>query len=88
MECMMATLTVRNLPDEIHRALRVRAAQHGVSAEAEVREIIAAAVMPDKRLRMGDALAQLGAELGLTDDDINVIERGNDRTPASPKSFT
>jgi plasmid stability protein len=25
----MAMLTVRNLPDDVHRALRVRAAQHG-----------------------------------------------------------
>ncbi|MFN7352325.1 MAG: FitA-like ribbon-helix-helix domain-containing protein, partial [Burkholderiales bacterium] len=35
----MAMLTVRNLPDDVHRALRVRAAQHGRSTEAEVREI-------------------------------------------------
>ena len=31
----MAMLTVRNLPDDVHRALRVRAAQHGHSTEAE-----------------------------------------------------
>lgn len=34
----MAMLTVRNLPDEVHRALRVQAALHGHSTEAEVRE--------------------------------------------------
>ena len=38
----MAILTVRNVPDDVHRALRVRAAQHGRSTEAEVREILAA----------------------------------------------
>lgn len=27
----MAVLTVRNLPDEVHRALRERAAEHGLS---------------------------------------------------------
>ncbi|MDR2212315.1 MAG: plasmid stabilization protein, partial [Pseudomonadales bacterium] len=37
----MATLTVRNVPDDVHRALRVRAAQHGRSTAAEVREILA-----------------------------------------------
>ena len=37
----MAMLTVRNLPDDVHRALRVRAAQHGQSTEAEVRAILA-----------------------------------------------
>jgi plasmid stability protein len=36
----MAMLTVRNVPDEVHRALRVRAALHGRSAEAEVRDIL------------------------------------------------
>ena len=34
----MAMLTVRNLPDDVHRALRVQAALHGRSTEAEVRE--------------------------------------------------
>jgi plasmid stability protein len=42
----MAILTVRNVPDDVHRALRVRAAQHGRSTEAEVREILAAVVKP------------------------------------------
>src|SRR6218665_926180 len=42
----MAVLTVRNVPDEVHRALRVRAAEHGRSAEAEVREILSAAPVP------------------------------------------
>lgn len=37
----MAQLTVRKVPDEIVRALRVRAAQHGCSAEAEHRLILA-----------------------------------------------
>ena len=36
----MAILTVRNVPDDVHRALRVRAAKHGRSTEAEVREIV------------------------------------------------
>ena len=53
----MAMLTVRNLPDDVHRALRVRAAQHGHSIEAEVREILAMAVKPESRVRVGDALA-------------------------------
>jgi plasmid stability protein len=37
----MATLTIRNLPDELHAALRVRAARNGRSMEAELREMIA-----------------------------------------------
>jgi plasmid stability protein len=68
----MAMLTIRNLPDEIHRALRVRAAQHGRSTEAEVREILAVAVKPETRVRLGDALAALGREIGLTNEDLNI----------------
>jgi antitoxin FitA len=36
----MATLTVRNLDESLVRALRIRAAEHGRSAEAEHREIL------------------------------------------------
>ena len=38
----MATLTVRNLPDEALAKLRVRAAQHGRSMEAEARDVLTA----------------------------------------------
>ena len=38
----MATLTVRNLDDDLVRRLRIRAAEHGRSAEAEHREILRA----------------------------------------------
>lgn len=40
----MAQLTVRNVPDDIVRALRMRAAEHGRSAEAEHRQILADAL--------------------------------------------
>jgi plasmid stability protein len=83
----MAMLTVRNLPEEVHRALRVRAAQHGHSTEAEVREILAAAVKPETRLRLGEALAALGRELSLTEEDLEVFERVRDKTPAEPLKF-
>ena len=39
----MATLTVRNIPDETLAAFRVRAAAHGKSMEAEMRDLIAKA---------------------------------------------
>jgi plasmid stability protein len=83
----MAMLTVRNLPDEVHRALRVRAAQHGRSTEAEVREILAIAVKPETRVRLGDALASLSREIGLTNEDFEVFNRVRDNTPAEPLSF-
>ena len=36
----MATVTIRNLPDEVHAALRIRAATDGMSMEAEMRSIL------------------------------------------------
>lgn len=77
----MAALTVRHLPDAVHRALRVRAAQHGRSTEAEVRAILEAAVKPRRRVTMGDALAAMGRQYGLTDQDLAVE---GSRTPAEP----
>lgn len=81
----MPAITVRNLPDEVHRALRVRAATHGRSTEAEIRAILEQAVKPEQRLRMGDALAGIGRRLGLSDEDLAGFER--DGTPAEPMSF-
>lgn len=83
----MAILTVRNVPDDVHRALRVRAAQHGHSTEAEVREILAAAVKPEKRVRVGEALAAIGRKIGLTNEDFAVLDSVRDKTPAKPLSF-
>lgn len=83
----MAILTVRNVPDDVHRALRVRAAQHGRSTEAEVREILAAVVKPEKRVRVGEALAAIGRKIGLTNEDFAVSESVRDKTPAKPLSF-
>lgn len=47
----MATLNIRNLPDEVHRRLRIRAAEHGRSMEAEARSILAEACAAETRPR-------------------------------------
>lgn len=83
----MAMLTVRNLPDDVHRALRLRAALHGRSTEAEVRDILAIAVKPESRLRLGDALAALGSKIGLTNADFEAFYHVRNTTPAEPPRF-
>ena len=83
----MAAVTIRNLSDEIHRALKVRAAQHNRSTEAEMRAILEAAVCPPDRLRLGSALAQLSRTIGLTNADVEAIGRAGDGVPAEPLSF-
>jgi plasmid stability protein len=60
----MAVVTVRNLPEETHRALRLRAAEHGRSTESEIRAILEHAVRPEGRLKIGSALAAFGRRFG------------------------
>jgi plasmid stability protein len=83
----MAMLTVRNLPDDVHRALRLQAASHGHSTEAEVRQILANAVNPPNRIKMGQALAAIGRELGLTNQDVEAMEAMRQQKPAEPMGF-
>ena len=75
----MPAVTIRNLPEATHRALKARAAKHGRSTEAEVRLIIETAVRPRERVRLGSALAELGRKYGGID---LTIER--DQTPTPP----
>ena len=80
----MATLTIRNLPDEVHRALRVRAASNGRSTEAEVRTILESTVQQKERRGIGNALAAIGRTVGLTDAEAEAINQIRDKTPAWP----
>ena len=83
----MAMLTVRNLPDEIHRALRIQAALHGHSMEAEVRDIIASFVVPEGRVKLGSLLSDIGQQAKLTDNEFAVFEQVRDKTLAKPVNF-
>lgn len=83
----MAMLTVRNLPAAVHRALRVRAALHGRSTEAEVRAILEDAVRPEGRLRLGSLLAGIGRRAELTEEESAAFEQARDKGPAKPVSF-
>ena len=83
----MAMMTVRNIPDEVHRALRVRAAMHGRSAEAEVRAILEDSVKAEGRIKLGSMLAEIGRQAKLTDEEFAVIEQVRDKTPANPVNF-
>jgi plasmid stability protein len=64
----MPTLTIRNLSDETHRALRVRAAKNGRSTEAEVRLILEKTVRPAERLKIGSEIHRIAREIGSMDD--------------------
>lgn len=73
----MSVLTIRRVPEETHRALRLRAAQNGRSMAAEIRSILDTAVRPSDRIKLGTELNRISQEIGGI-DDLN-IER--DRSP-------
>jgi antitoxin FitA len=83
----MAMLTVRNIPDGVHRALRARATRRGHSMEAEVREILESAVSPQGRVKLGSVLADMGRKAKLTDEEFAVFEQVRSKTPARTASF-
>ncbi|MCA6218990.1 FitA-like ribbon-helix-helix domain-containing protein [Photorhabdus antumapuensis] len=76
----MPSITVRNVPDEVHRSLQVRAATYGRSAEAEIRFILENAVQLAGRIKLGSLLAEIGREA-------RGVEIEHDKTPAEPMSF-
>jgi antitoxin FitA len=87
----MAAVTIRNLSEETHRALKMRAAQHNRSTEAEIRAILEAAVRPEGRLRLGTALSDVSRKRGLTNADLEALEHARvqirDARPAEPMGF-
>jgi len=44
----MANVNVRNLPEEVHRAVRIQAAHHGRGTEAEIRDMLEQAAQPQR----------------------------------------
>jgi antitoxin FitA len=83
----MSSITVRHVPEEVHRALRARAARQGRSTEAEIREIPAAAVKPEGRVKLGSLLADIGRKARLTDQEFAIFEEVRDKTPGRPVRF-
>lgn len=67
----MASITIRNLDDEVKRRLRVRAAEHGRSMEEEAREILRQVVGQEKPARnLAAAIRARVAPLGGVELDL------------------
>lgn len=78
----MPAMTIRILSDATHNALKARAKRNGRSAEAEVRAIIDAAVAPAEARGLGSLLAEIGAQAGGIE-----LEIERDRTAREPLDF-
>ncbi|MDR0209284.1 MAG: plasmid stabilization protein [Pseudomonas putida] len=83
----MTTLTIHNLDINVRRAIQARARLHGHSMEAEARLILASAVLPEERQRLGDAMAKIGRKFGITDKAVAQLQGARDRILAQPMGF-
>lgn len=61
----MAQITVRQIPDEVHRALKAQAEQDGVSAEAKARQILAEGLFPTDEPPLGQRLRAVAKRLNV-----------------------
>jgi plasmid stability protein len=79
----MATLTVKDLPEKLHRQLKARALQHRRSLNREILAVLEAAASP-RRLDPDDLLASAAAlrsRVGgrLTDSDLAALRQAGRR---------
>lgn len=81
---MGSTLTIRNLDEAVKKKLRLRAASHQRSMEAEAREILARALeqpyveeTKEQRIKRIETIAGKWKDRGST-DDLMKLTRGED----------
>jgi antitoxin FitA len=81
-ERRMGQLTVRKVDEEVIRRLKIRAAEHGRSAEAEHREILKQALLPDRRMDVDEWLRlarQVRERIGpIATDSTEIIRKMRD----------
>ncbi len=78
----MAQITIRQIPDEVHRALKSQAQVQGKSAEALARNLLQRGLFPADRARPGDLLRSIWK-----DADLGDVSFERDRSPIDPAEF-
>ncbi|MCC5099199.1 FitA-like ribbon-helix-helix domain-containing protein [Xanthomonas campestris] len=80
----MPSFTVRNIPEDVHRAIWARAAQHGRSTEAEIRAILESAAKPADQVKLGALLVDIGRDAGLTAKEADAFAKLRDKAAIKP----
>lgn len=78
----MAQITIRQIPDEVHRELKAQAQAQGKSAEELARTILQRGLFPADRVRPGDLLRSIWKDASLRD-----VAFQRDRSPIDAASF-
>jgi antitoxin FitA len=78
---VVASITIRKLPETTKRKLRIRAAQHGRSMEQEAREILKSALgqTAEEAKDLGEAIRKIFEPLGGV--ELEIPPRGPIRIP-------
>jgi plasmid stability protein len=78
----MAAVTIRNIPEETHLAIKERAKSKGRSTEAEIRALLEETYRPETRVKVGTWLHERAMEFGGFD-----LEIERDQTPIRFATF-
>lgn len=62
----------------------MRATHNGRSTEAEIRDIIVAAVRSPERVKLGSLLPANGRDTGLSNSEVDALQTSSDKTAAEP----
>jgi plasmid stability protein len=73
----MPNLIVRNVDEDLIKALKTRAGRHGTSAEAEHRKILAQALLKPRKRSFAEAIAAM-PNVG-KDSDFKRVQDNNNR---------
>ena len=76
----MASLTIRNIPDDIQRRFRVKASAKGRSMEDEARRLVIAAATEDEP-RLHKSIGQMLFEMSRPGLDLPIPPRSRARIP-------
>ena len=84
----MASITVRNLDENLKKRLKEQAAKHGCSMEEEVRRILAAALpyVEDPPEGLGTAIHDLFKPVALTDEEYAIFTSAFERSHECSRS--
>lgn len=69
----MPSLSLRNIPNEMHLALRARAIQNNRSMEAELRSILKEALIPKENIKLGSLLYNIVQDSEIEEDIAEII---------------
>lgn len=83
----MPTMTIRNIPDIIHNAIKARARMNNRSAEAEVRALLEKTMLEEPSIKLGDRLHAIFAETGLTEEEYTIICQRSEQTERDLPDF-